>query len=253
MSRFLDRFRPKLSGHSPEASLPAASSALPSAPPGWGALDLTLDGIVLLDDKGNILDANARALELLHSALPTVSGYDFWRVVPQELATQHQQATGLALSSSARHSFLAGFENSWVEYTFRRHARGDVVNLREAGSTQRLKRLLEDSNRYNQLIFEANPNAMWVFDLASLRICAVNQAAVKFYGIARKVFMTLAWKRSFPRERAPSCCAPCAPAGKARKASLKCGCAGRKRWMARKCWSSWPGALSSGTVSRRCW
>lgn len=73
------------------------------------------------------------------------------------------------------------------------------VNLREAGATQRLQHLLEDSKRYNQLIFEANPNAMWVFDLATLRIFAVNQASVRFYGIARKVFMTLSMEDLFPQ------------------------------------------------------
>jgi PAS domain S-box-containing protein len=200
MSRFLDKFRMSLSGHLPDASLPAANSTLPSTQQGWGPLDLTLDGILLLDDKGLILDANAQALELLHCSLPAVSGHDFWDVVPQEIAEQHQDATDLALGSSDRYSFTAhqSFENSRVEYTFRRHLAGYVVNLREAGSAQKFQRLLEDSKRYNQLIFEANPNAMWVFDLTSLQIFAVNQAAIRFYGIARKVFMTLGMDALFP-------------------------------------------------------
>lgn len=200
MSRFLDKFRMNPKGSSPEACQPDASSVLPSTQQGWGFLDMALDGIVLLDDKGNILDANSRALEFLHSSLPVVSGFDFWDVMSQEIAEQHQDATEKALASSERYSFIAhqNFENSWVEYTFRRHSQGYVVNLREAGSTQRLQRLLEDSKRYNQLIFEANPNAMWVFDLTTLRIFAVNQAAVKFYGIARKVFMTLGMEALFP-------------------------------------------------------
>lgn len=172
MSRFLDKFRLNLSGNSPDASLQAANSALPATQQGWGSLDLTLDGIVLLNNKGIILDANTRALEFLHSSLPAVSGYDFWDVVPEEIAKQHQEATDLAFRSSARHTFLAhqSFESSWVEYTFRQHPTGYVVNLREADSVQKLQRLLEDGKRCNQLIFEANPNVMWVFDLTSLRI-----------------------------------------------------------------------------------
>ena len=200
MSRFLDKFRTSLSGNLPDASLQGGNFIPPSTQQGWGPLDLTHDGIVLLDDKGSVLDANARALEFLHGTLSDVSGYDFWDVVPQEIAEQHQNATDQALRSSVRHTFLAhqSFENSWVEYTFRQHPAGYVVNLREAGSAQRLQRLLEDSKRYNQLIFEANPNAMWVFDLATLRIFAVNQAAIRFYGIARKVFMTLGMDALFP-------------------------------------------------------
>ncbi len=178
--------------------LDASASWLPAQ--GWGLLDMTLDGIVLLDEKGCILDANGRALEFLHSSLTAVSGFDIWDVVPQEITEQHQEATWQALGVSAQYSFIThqDFENSWLEYTFRKHPQGYVVNLREAGSTQRLQRLLEDSKRYNQLIFEANPNAMWVFDLTTLRIFAVNQAAVKFYGIPRKVFMTLGMDALFP-------------------------------------------------------
>ncbi|MEO5660284.1 MAG: ATP-binding protein [Polaromonas sp.] len=200
MSRFLDKFLANLPGNVPGASLPAASSSLPSTQQGWGPLDLTLDGIVLLDDKGNIRDANARALEFLHNSLPAMTGYDFWDVVPQEIAEQHQNATDEALRSSERYTFVVhqNFENSWVEYTIRRHLEGYIVNLREAGSVQKLQRQLEESKRYNQLIFEANPNAMWVFDLATLRIFAVNQAAVRFYGIARKVFLTLGMDALFP-------------------------------------------------------
>jgi PAS domain S-box-containing protein len=167
---------------------------------GGSLMDLSLDGIILLDDKGSVLDANAQALEFLHRSLSTVSGYSLWDVLPQEIAEQHEEAFETALATSQRYTFVVhqSFENSWVEYTFRHRTGGYVVNLREAGPAQKYQRLLEDSKRYNQLIFEANPNAMWVFDLESLRIFAVNLAAVKFYGISRKVFMTLGMEALFP-------------------------------------------------------
>ncbi|MFZ3139541.1 sensor histidine kinase [Polaromonas sp.] len=200
MTRFLDKFRSNPSGNLSDTSLQDADSMLPSTQPAWGPLDLTLDGIVLLDEKAVILDANARALEFLHSSLPAITGYSLWDVVSQEVAREHEDATEVALASSALYSFIAheSFENSWVEYTFRQRPEGYVVNLREADPARKYQRLLEDSKRYNQLIFEANPNAMWVFDRTSLRIFAVNQAAVQFYGIARKLFMTLGMEALFP-------------------------------------------------------
>lgn len=204
MSRFLDRLRMNLPGYSSEGaaarSMLQEDGAKASAEPGWGLLDLTDDGIVLLNEKGEITDANALALELLQCTLSSVSGRDFWDAVPEEIAEQHQSAAEQALSSSARYGFVGHqkFENSWIEYTFRRHASGYVVNLRNFAATQSLQRLLADSERYNQVIFEANPNAMWVFDLGSLRVIAVNQAAVKFYGIPRKVFVTLCMAELFP-------------------------------------------------------
>ena len=167
----------------------------------WEALELSSDGIMVLDEKTAIIHSNARALALLRCALPDVSGCQFWDAVPEEVAEQHQDATDQALLASTQHSFVAHqkFENISVEYTFTRQPSGYVVNLREAGATEKLKRQLENSKRYNQLIFEANPNAMWVFDLASLQIFAVNQASIKFYGIARKRFLSLSIEALFPK------------------------------------------------------
>ena len=198
MSTFVGWLKSSVQAPSPSPS----PSLLPSPVdvPGISALELSLDGIVVLDAQGCILEANTRALELLQCALHAVCGYDFWDAVPLEVADEYRPLVEQALQTSARHSFVAhqSFANISLEYTFRRQAPGCVVNLREASSAQRLQRLLEDSKRYNQLIFEANPNAMWVFDLTSLRIFAVNQAAVSFYGINRKLFMTLTMDALFP-------------------------------------------------------
>ena len=182
---------------SAQESLPSSSCLDEQA---WDPLRLTHEGILLLDAAGIVTAANARALELLHCTLPALSGHSFWAAIPPEVAAQHQDITEQVLLNSDRHVFIAHqrAQKSSVEYTFRRHLPGYVVNLREAASVQRLQCLLEDSKRYNELIFEANPNAMWVFDLASLRIFAVNQAAVKFYEIPRKVFMTLGMEALFP-------------------------------------------------------
>ena len=202
MSQFLDKFSSSRLGRSPEISLQDDHAASPPIRQEWSAEDLTLDGIMLLDSQSVIVDANARALELLHRLLPAISGYSLWDVLPEEIASQHEEAAGLALVDSQRYTFVAHehFENSWVEYTLRPRAAGYVVNLREAGPAQKYQRLLEDSKRYNQLIFEANPNAMWVFDRASRQIFAANQAAIRFYGYGRKDFMALGMQALFPDE-----------------------------------------------------
>lgn len=200
MTRFLDKFRLTAGGGVTAASPHDANAILPPARHEWGAGDLTLDGIVLLDNKRVIVDANPRALGFLRTSLSAISGYSLWDVVSQEIASLHEEAAELALAESGQYVFVVheSFENSWVEYTLRQCVAGCIVNLREAGPAQKYKRLLEDSKRYNQLIFEANPNAMWVFDKSSLQIFAVNQAAIRFYGIARKTFMTIGMEALFP-------------------------------------------------------
>lgn len=166
----------------------------------WGALTQADDGVIQLNERGQITAIDSRALHLLHSVSSTLPGKDFWEAVPEDTAEQFQNVTGKALKKSGRHAFVAHneFVGSWVQYTFTRRSSGYLVKLRDVGSTQKLQGMLEDSERFNQLIFEANPNAMWVFDAASLRILAVNQAAVEFYGIRRKMFMTLSMGALFP-------------------------------------------------------
>jgi PAS domain S-box-containing protein len=186
--------------HPAQPALVQGDAALPQAAQSWGLLDLSSEGIVVLNEAQVVTAANARALEFLCCLLPAVAGHDFWQVVPPEVALAHEFAAHEALKSGAQYVFTVHhkLEGSWVEYTLRRQPSGFVVNLRDAGATQALQHRLDESKRYNQLIFEANPNAMWVFDLASRRIFSVNQAAISFYGIPRKVFMSLKMEALFP-------------------------------------------------------
>ena len=163
-------------------------------------LDFLNDGVVVLDAGGHITYMNARAEAVLHAVLAALKGQSFWEVVPEEVAELHQQATRKALNSSDQHAFVFNdkFEDGWLEYCIRRHQKGYVVSIRDVGPTHALERLLEGNERYNQLVFEANPNVMWLFDSNTLRILAVNEAAVYFYGIPRKQFLKLNAGALFP-------------------------------------------------------
>lgn len=195
----MDRLLRLLKGHL-ALGLPGVRRAAAPAELGWSPLDRSNDGMVLLNKAGEITEINPRALELLHCARPDLPGLDFWELVPEDIAEQHQGSAVQALASAAQHAFVAHhkFEDSWVRYTFRRRAAGFAVNLRDVGSTQGLLRQLDDSERFNQLMFEGSPTAMWVYDRNSLRILAANQAAVDFYGIAHKKFLTLGMGALFP-------------------------------------------------------
>ncbi len=179
----------------PEASQGAVVNARD-----WGPLDLTSDGIVLLDARQAITDANRLAFVLLQSTRSAVAGRNFWDIVPEKIAEAHHGATEQALANAGRHSFVVHqkFAGSWVEYTFRRYATGYVVNLRDVGAAQKQQLALARSERYNQIIFAANPNAMWVFDAVSLQIFAANQAAVGFYRMPHAKFVTLGVESLFP-------------------------------------------------------
>ncbi|HEV2827926.1 MAG TPA: PAS domain S-box protein, partial [Pyrinomonadaceae bacterium] len=63
--------------------------------------------------------------------------------------------------------------------------------------------LRESEERY-RLLFESNPQAMWVYDLETLRFLAVNEAAVQHYGYSREDFLSMTVKDILPAEDIPA-------------------------------------------------
>ena len=63
--------------------------------------------------------------------------------------------------------------------------------------------LRESEARY-RLIFETNPQPMWVFDQVSLRFLAVNDAAVHKYGYTRGEFLAMTCEAIRPAEDLPA-------------------------------------------------
>ena len=74
----------------------------------------------------------------------------------------------------------------------------DVTDRLAAEQTLRERELA-----YRQL-FESNPQPMWVYDLATLRFLAVNDAAVAHYGYAREEFLAMCILDIRPAEDLPA-------------------------------------------------
>ena len=64
----------------------------------------------------------------------------------------------------------------------------------------RIEEALRKSEAQYRLLFEANPQAMWVYDLTTLRFLAVNDAAVRHYGYTRAEFLDMTIKDIRPPE-----------------------------------------------------
>lgn len=65
---------------------------------------------------------------------------------------------------------------------------GSVVDITE---DKRALRVLEQSERVYRQLFEQNPQCMWVYEQASLRILAVNERSVRHYGYPRTEFLSM--------------------------------------------------------------
>jgi len=81
---------------------------------------------------------------------------------------------------------------------------GVVIELQALGrdiTTQKqTEQYLLDSEQRYRLLFEANPHPMWVYEIATLRFLAVNQAAIKHYGYSLNEFLQLTIKDIRPPE-----------------------------------------------------
>ena len=67
----------------------------------------------------------------------------------------------------------------------------------------RIEEALRKSEAQYRLLFESNPQAMWVYDLTTLRFLAVNDAAVSQYGYSRGEFLDMTIKDIRPAEDVP--------------------------------------------------
>ncbi len=148
-------------------------------------LELAMEGIVLLDELGRVVSVNSKAQALAHSALTRLQGADFWDTLPEDIADKQRRQARQALQSAGTHTFVARhvFEDQWVEYCLRAHSRGVVVTLRDVSANHQTLRSLRSSESCNHVLFDAHPQAMWLFDPDSRNVLAANQAAAALYGM----------------------------------------------------------------------
>ncbi|MDP1827566.1 MAG: ATP-binding protein [Polaromonas sp.] len=166
----------------PAARLPSAQSIAEDA--FQAALELAADGVILLDGSGRVLALNSHAQALTHSGLGALQGVDFWEALPEAITDRHRGAAELALRSDSRSSFVShyAFEDQWVEYQLRQQADGMIVNLRDVSAEHHALRSLRESEAGQKTLFDAHPVAMWLYDPASRRLLAANQASAALYG-----------------------------------------------------------------------
>src|SRR5215469_4297802 len=64
-----------------------------------------------------------------------------------------------------------------------------VAEAAERGRRETAEEELRRSEKHYRLLFQGNPHPMWVFDLETLRILEVNEAAIQHYGYSREEFL----------------------------------------------------------------
>ena len=78
---------------------------------------------------------------------------------------------------------------------------GIVANCRDVTDRWRAEEELRNSEKQYRLLFQGNPNPMWVFDLETLAFLEVNEAAIQHYGYSREEFLAMTLMDIRPPEK----------------------------------------------------
>ena len=147
------------------------------------------------DDFVHALDDGRWDLILADYKLPDYNGLEALKLVRQRFpnlpfilmsGTIGEQAAIESLKSGATDYILKQKRDRLPSAVRRAVAEAEERTRREAAEEE-----LRHSEKHYRLLFQGNPHPMWVFDLETLAILEVNDAATQHYGYSRDEFLRM--------------------------------------------------------------
>ncbi len=181
-------------------------------------LDIAGTVIVALNPDESVAYINKKGCEILGYPEDNIVGRNWFDVfLPDRDCERTRQTFHKILTGKM--NLAAAYENpvltregderviAWTN-TLLRDGDGKITGTLSSGQdiTERMQMesaLRESEERY-RMLFDSNPYPMWVYDLDTLQILDVNQAAVEHYGYSRQEFLQLTIKDIRPPEDVPA-------------------------------------------------
>jgi len=127
--------------------------------------------------------------------LPSFNGMDALKIVRQKYPDlPFILVSGTIGEQAAIESLKAGATDYVLKQKPERlpsAVRRAVHEAEERAQLRKAEADLRASEKQYRLLFQDNPNPMWVFDLESLRFLEVNTAAIEHYGYSREEFLKM--------------------------------------------------------------
>jgi PAS domain S-box-containing protein len=162
----------------------------------------SLDVLCIISREGRFVYISPSVQNVLGYAPEELNGEDMFERVHQEDVYRAREALQMALAHPER--------NIKVQYRFKTkdgewrrlelveknclddpQINGIVASCRDISDRWRAEEELRDSERQYRLLFQSNPNPMWVFDLETQAFLEVNEAAIQYYGYSRQEFLKM--------------------------------------------------------------
>jgi len=127
--------------------------------------------------------------------LPAFNGMDALKIVRQKFP---DLPFILVSGTIGEHAAIESLKSGATDYVLKQKpdrlpsaVRRAVQEAEERAQLRKAEADLRASEKQYRLLFQDNPNPMWVFDLESLRFLEVNAAAVEHYGYSREEFLRM--------------------------------------------------------------
>ena len=158
------------------------------------------DAILGQDLHGTVLSWNGAAERMYGYTAAEMIGADIRRLVPpermaelDELMDRARRGDRVAPVETQRLRRDGTLLDVSLSLSPIRDGNGEVAAFaaiaRDVTEQARARQALADSETNFRLLFAANPQPMWVYDLATLKFIEVNEAAVRHYGYRRERFL----------------------------------------------------------------
>jgi PAS domain S-box-containing protein len=152
-----------------------------------------------------LIDQIHPQLVLLDVELPDMSGYDVCRQLKSNDATSQIPVLQVSGTYSRGKDRAAGLNSGADGYLVKpAEAEELLATIRALLRVRQAEEARKESEARYELLFEGNSLPTWVFELESLAILAVNEAAIRHYGYSREEFLAMSMKDIGPPEAVPT-------------------------------------------------
>jgi PAS domain S-box-containing protein len=154
------------------------------------------DCIFIKDNNFKYLYVNSSFQKLFNKSREEIIGKTDRDIFSKELAVRFGDSDTLVLESNQPVVILMDYEDKNLEITkfvcpLQGSKSGIAGIIRDTTLINRLKNSNNEIEHLYRVIFDENPQPMWLYDEESFDFLAVNQSAINFYGYSKEEFLSM--------------------------------------------------------------